>query len=209
MKISIDGTELHLEPDGTLCGPSARARGNEETVDTRRWLITDKGDQDVRRLADTHYSRQTPGDVRFTRNGQNLVFVTEDMLAAWVTFRPTPGKAIRADGLDAWECALFINRASERYLSSELIREAVSLSAALWAPLPGHDMITFVRPDKIRSVNPGYCYKCAGWRSDGFATDGKPRLRSPANRVACRSVVALALARRSRRQAPPGARSAG
>lgn len=61
------------------------------------WLITDKGDQDVRLLADEHYTRQTPGALSFTRNGQNLVFVTPDLLAGWVTFRPTPGKAQRQD----------------------------------------------------------------------------------------------------------------
>jgi molecular chaperone DnaK (HSP70) len=47
------------------------------------WLITDKGDQDVRLLADEHYTRQTPGALSFTRNGQNLVFVTPDLLAGW------------------------------------------------------------------------------------------------------------------------------
>lgn len=72
-----------------------------------RWLITDKGDPDARRLVDgelddlnnvPHYSRQTVGARQFTRNGQNLVFLTADARAVWVTFRPTPGKAVRQDG---------------------------------------------------------------------------------------------------------------
>lgn len=155
-----------------------------ELVQTRIWQITDKGDPDARALVDgvsvgrpPHYSRQTPGSAMFTRNGQNLVFIAPDALAVWVTFRPTPGKAFRADGLDAWECALFRNEGS--YLSSALIREAHVLSIALWGPLPADGLITFVRPDAVASGIPGYCYKRAGWKRWGCASDGKPRFRAP------------------------------
>ena len=142
-----------------------------------RWEITDKGDQDCRRLADAHYSRQTPGARSFTRNGQNLVFVTPDLRAVWVTFRPTPGKATRPDKLDAWECALFRNTGP--LLSSDLIAEAHQLSVALWGTPPPDGFITFVKPECVRSPNPGYCYKMAGWRKRGQSTDGKPRLDAP------------------------------
>lgn len=142
-----------------------------------RWAITDKGDDRARALAEDHYTRQTPGARSFTRNGQNLVFLTLDFLAVWVTFRPTPGKATRADGLDAWECALFRN--TSPYKSSELIIDATLLSMALWGGMPEHGLITFVRPECVKSVNPGYCYKKAGWRSWGCAADGKPRLLAP------------------------------
>lgn len=141
------------------------------------WLITDKGDQDVRLLADEHYTRQTPGALSFTRNGQNLVFVTPDLLAGWVTFRPTPGKAQRQDGLDAWECALFRNTGPIR--SSKLIREAVLLSCALWGELPPDGLITYVRPSCVKTTIPGYCYRCAGWRRVGYSSDGKPMFRAP------------------------------
>lgn len=87
------------------------------------WEITDKGDPDALALVDgvtelikgrsgfgkPHYSRQQPGTRFFTRNGQNLVFITPDKLAVWVTFRPTPGKAVRPDKRDAWECSMFRN----------------------------------------------------------------------------------------------------
>lgn len=153
---------------------------------TKRWLITDKGDPNARALVDgdflivglPHYSRQTIGARQFTRNGQNLVFVTEDCLAVWVTFRPTPGKAKRSDGRDAWECALFRNEGPA--LSSDLIREACSLSLSLWGPYPKDGMITFIKPSAIRSPNPGYCYKAAGWVKDRPASDGKLCLRAPA-----------------------------
>lgn len=148
-----------------------------------RWAITDKGDDRARALAEHHYSRQTPGARQFTRNGQNLVFLTPDLLALWVTFRPTPGKAIRQDKLDAWECALFRNTGP--FLSSELIIDAVLLSMALWGPLPRDGFITYVKPECVKSVNPGYCYKKAGWTSFGTAKDGKPRLRAPRYEYTC------------------------
>lgn len=148
------------------------------------WLITDKGDPDARALVDgesvgklPHYSRQTPGARLFTRNGQNLVFLTDDARAVWVTFRPTPGKAKRADGLDAWERALFRNEGP--VLSSQLIREAVSLSWALWGVPPPDGLITFVRPDRVASGLAGYCFRRAGWRRVGYSKDGKPMFRAP------------------------------
>lgn len=153
-------------------------------VPWRRWLITDKGDPLARALVDgtsvnkpPHYSRQTPGALQFTRNGQNLVFITADLLAVWVTFRPTPDKAVRADKLNAWECALFRNEGP--HLSRELIREAHLLSAALWGVIPKDGLITFIKPDAVASSIPGYCYRRAGWRRKGVSSDGKPRLHAP------------------------------
>lgn len=155
-----------------------------------RWRITDKGDSDARKLVDgevfnlnkPHYSRQTPGAAQFTRNGQNLVFLTPDVRAVWVTFRPTPSRAVRPDGLDGWECALFRNESAfgGQVLSSELITEAVELSFAIWGT-PGLDgFFTFIKPECVKSVNPGYCYKKAGWKLSGHSKDGKPRYTSPA-----------------------------
>ncbi len=148
------------------------------------WLITDKGDPDALALVDgvsinaaPHYSRQQPGTRSFTRNGQNLVFITPDRLAVWVTFRPTPGKATRTDKLDAWENALFRNEGP--YLSSDMIREAVALSYALWTPQPVDGFITYIKPGATKCEIPGYCYRRAGWRRWGSAADGKPRLRAP------------------------------
>lgn len=142
------------------------------------WLITDKGDQDAHRLADAHYSRQKPGTRQFTRNGQNLVFITAGNDAVWVTFRPTPGVAVRPDGLDCWECAPFRNIGS--VLSSALIREAVLLSYALWGQPGVNGFITYVKPDAILNQSlPGYCFRRAGWKRVGQAKDGKPMFRAP------------------------------
>ncbi len=164
---------------------------DREPAFTTWWTITDKGDPLARRLVDgelpglgnlLHYSRQTVGSRQFTRNGQNLVFITRDGRAVWVTFRPTPGKAVRPDGLDAWECTLFRNEGP--YRSSDLIREAVDLSCALWGPIPPDGFITFIRADCVLTGQSaggvvGYCYRRAGWRHVGSARDGKPRFKAP------------------------------
>lgn len=161
------------------------------------WLITDKGDPWALRLVDgrkaservvqltgahrldlsEHYSRQQPGTPSFTRNGQNLVFITADHLAVWATHRPKPGAATRPDGLQAWECTIFRNEGP--LLSSALIREAVLLTWALWGAPPRDGLITYVRPECVASGLAGYCYRRAGWKRVGAARDGKPMFRAP------------------------------
>ena len=105
------------------------------------------------------------------------MFLTKDFKALWITFRPTAGKAVRKDKLEAWECALFRN--SGPFLSSELITDAVLLSMALWGAVPRDGFITYVKPSAVKSPNSGYCYKKAGWKLNGAAKDGKPRLVAP------------------------------
>jgi hypothetical protein len=145
---------------------------------TGHWLITDRGDREAWALADRHYTRQTPGARSFVRNGQNLVFVTRCGKAAWVSFRPTPGKAERWDDREAIECALFRNEST--ILSSDLIREARALTVAIWG-WPKDGIITWVKPSALRAgnVNPGACYKRDKWKHTETSKDGKPMLVAP------------------------------
>ena len=143
------------------------------------WLITDRGDPEAWALADRHYTRQTKGARSFVRNGQSLIFVTRCGQAAWVSFRPTPGKANRWDGRNAFECALFRNESL--ILSSILVHEARHLTAALWGTAPD-GLITWVKPSALRSRNnnPGACYKKDGWRHvETSLVDHKPMLLAP------------------------------
>lgn len=124
------------------------------------WLVTHKGDQSCRLLADRHYSRQTVGAAMFCRPGRNLVLRTAAGDAVWVTW-----DGIRDDGLRAWECTIFRNESSAT--SSAMIREAVAATLAEWgSPLPD-GLITYVDATAIRSTNPGCCFKRAGWRRIG------------------------------------------
>lgn len=164
----------------------------------RHLLISWRDDPDARALVDgdsplltedrkvAHYSRQTRFARQWCRNGQNIVFMTPDLLTVWCSFRPTPGKAVRQDTLEAWECTLFRNenavriaRGLEPIESSVLIRESVALTWAIWGEAPKDGVITFVKPEKVLTEIPGYCYRRAGWRRTGYASDGKPRFTAP------------------------------
>lgn len=71
------------------------------------------------------------------------------------------------NGLDGWTCTI---------LSSILILDAE------WAPSElGYDcgpdgLLTYVWDKKVRSVNPGYCFKMAGWKVRGRSADGRKTL---------------------------------
>lgn len=137
------------------------------------WIVTNKGDQECRVLADRHYSRQTVGARLFTRPGRNLVLKTESADAVWVTW-----SSIRDDGVNAWECTIFRNESP--YLSSDLIREAVEITIREWGQPPPDGIITYVDQSKVRSANPGYCFLKAGWRKSGVSKRRKLlRLSAP------------------------------
>lgn len=124
------------------------------------WKVTTAGDQACRQLADRHYSRQTIGHPQFCRPGRKLVLRTPDGNAVWVTW-----KGIRKDGLDALECTIFRNESE--YLSSEMIKEALIATVAEWGALPRDGLITYVNEAKIKSDNPGCCFKIAGFKAIG------------------------------------------
>lgn len=143
------------------------------------WQRTNKADPAVARLADRHYSRETIGSRQFHPPGQSVVLYVPGPEwpfvagAAWVWWRPYPGKATRYDGYDGWyQCSLFRNESS--YLSSDLIRAAIPWVNEAWG-LPQFGYDTYVWPAKLRSTNPGYCYLRAGWQKDGWSKDGKKR----------------------------------
>lgn len=64
-------------------------------------------------------------------------------------------------------CAVFRNESPHR--SSELIRQADAIADYCW---PGMRHYTYVNAEKIRSVNPGYCFVCAGWQRCGYTKGG-------------------------------------
>jgi hypothetical protein len=77
------------------------------------------------------------------------------------------------NGLDGWTCTIFRNEGTR--LSSELILAAeVEL-------LSRHDcgpsgLLTYVWDARVRSTNPGACFKAAGWRRQGRSADGRKTL---------------------------------
>lgn len=131
---------------------------------TMQWLVVSKGDIRARGIADRHYSRQKKRTPQFTRPGKNLVLLTEDCSALWVSWCPADGIE-RMDRLgDVYECTIFHRDGGP--LASELIRAAIELTEKLWGT-PKDGWVTYIADDKVKSVNPGYCFKMAGFVSDG------------------------------------------
>lgn len=113
-------------------------------------------------LFDRHYSRQQPGRGEVGPPGRKLVFVTVDERAMWCTHWPRADMTM--DGLDAWRCSVFRNESDE--LGSVLILEAMALTLKLWGDPPPDQWVTWVDRRKVKSENPGYCFKRAGWWRD-------------------------------------------
>lgn len=135
------------------------------------WTQIQKADWRALRLADRHYTRQKPGTPQFCRPGHNLVLLTEDEQALWVTWA-----GIRDDGWDAWECTMFRNEGP--YLSSHLIVLALGITRHLWGLPPADGIITYVG-QHLR----GGCFHAAGFRRAGCSKSGKTLLQLPPDRM--------------------------
>jgi hypothetical protein len=117
------------------------------------------------------------------------VLLSENCDAFWVTLAPF-AEYVRHEWAGAWTCTAFRNEGST--LSSDLIIDAVSATRWKFGEPPDHGFITFVNTAKTKSVNPGYCYKKAGWRQIGktkgglvalqLALSDMPPSRAPHNR---------------------------
>lgn len=139
-----------------------------------------------------HYSRRTPGSKTFTGCGRELVLVTVDETAVWaVVYQRTP--TARGTGMSrgrhgvtdarpryVWRNMLFRNLGKTQ--SSVLIRDAVKVTYREWlfkyGSIPTERLRTEIDPSRIRSTNPGYCYKMAGWTNPRMVR-GKLYLDAP------------------------------
>lgn len=127
----------------------------------QRWELSWRADPRGRRLADRHYSRQTPTSPQFVPPGRCLVLRTPSAL--WVTSWP---RYAMHDWSEAWLCSLFRNEGDD--LSSDLIRAAVAATRWRWPDVPRTGMVTFVDPTKVRHKrDPGRCFRRAGFRPIG------------------------------------------
>ncbi len=80
------------------------------------------------------------------------------------------------NGFDGWTCTIFHRKVpSQARLASELILAAECVLAADYKCGPD-GMMTYVWEAMVRSDNPGYCFKAAGWRRVGQSVDGRKAL---------------------------------
>jgi|SRR5579864_2965910 len=126
------------------------------------WLTVKDGDRRALALFHRHYSYRAYKDGRkpllFTGPGEKMVLLTTyaDALFVWRKFKSLNNQS----GVN---CAVFRNESP--ILSSVLILEAMDLA---WQRWPGERLYTYVNQRKIKSVNPGYCFKLAGWSLCGY-----------------------------------------
>jgi hypothetical protein len=117
-------------------------------------------------LYNKHYSARKYKDGRerklFCGPGEKMVLLSpeNDALFVWRKF-------IDASGQYGVNCAVFRNES--RKLSSALILDAMLMA---WGRWPNERLYTYVNHQKIKSVNPGYCFKLAGWRRCGTTKGG-------------------------------------
>jgi hypothetical protein len=131
------------------------------------WHLTHRADLSAAAIADRHYNRQSIGSRQFVPPGRCIVLITNDLKALWVTSWPFP-QYVKHQYKDAWTCSLFRNEAPEIYLSSDLIREAVAVTRAIWRHIPRQGFITFVDHGKIKPKrDAGYCFLHAEWHRVG------------------------------------------
>lgn len=129
-------------------------------------MRTSPFDAECAALADRHYSRRTVGSNQFAANGRKLVLRDGpgEVLFVWMFHEV----ALRFDAQGGYYCQIFRNESPRQ--SSAIILEAERLAVEKWGP---NRAFTYIDPAKVASVNPGYCFKRAGWRFVRIAASGK------------------------------------
>lgn len=141
---------------------------------TEGLIRTTPFDPEMAMLADRHYSRQSVGNRQFAGNGRKLVLRDNNgsVLFVWLF------QEFRLDGETGYNCSLFRNESPRE--SSEIILEAETFAFNKWGI---GRLFTYVDPSKIKSSNPGCCFKKAGWKFERVSKTGK-HLLSKAPRTA-------------------------
>lgn len=133
-----------------------------------RWSLSHRFDPDALPLADRHYNRRAVGSPQFVPPGRCVVLLADKAL--WVTSWPF-AEYVKHAWAGAWVNSLFRNEGAG--LSSELIREAIAATRAIWPEPPPLGFITFVDAEKTRRKrDPGRCYRRAGFSHVGFTAGG-------------------------------------
>jgi len=130
------------------------------------WVRTRDGDPGVLPIHGRHYSKRHYRDGRTPHKivgpGEYIMLILPDYSALFVW-----RKFISGDGQDGVNCAVFRNESGLR--SSDLILDAEQWARHKW---PRERFYTYINPQKIQSVNPGYCFLCAGWSRCGQSKGG-------------------------------------
>ena len=130
-------------------------------LDSRVWIPIRDGDPRALRIFNSHYSAtlfgKNRGDTtRFVGPGHRIVLLTPDCRSLFVWRRFVEQGQEEPRGIN---CAVF-HREPGPWLASRMILAAEHFARTRW---PGERLYTYVAPWKVRSDNPGFCFKVAGW----------------------------------------------
>ena len=103
---------------------------------------------------------------KITGPGQSIVLLTEDEKALFVWHYNSVKRWDKQTGVN---CSIFRNES--KYLSSFLILEAEKWVLEKWPEC--ERLFTYVDSGKIKSENPGFCFKKAGWKPCGISKVNK------------------------------------
>lgn len=134
----------------------------------------------VLEMVRSHYSHrasceQRPRTIKTSKtwwsNARLVVFSDPErtLVFAW----QWPKDGIRKDGQNGFNNTLFHRSDRCTYLASDIILAAEVAVVDHWGENRAY---TYIDADKVASVNPGYCYKVAGWRFVKLSKTGKPLL---------------------------------
>lgn len=135
-------------------------------VDGCHWVRVSPVDARALELFKRHYTynpRRKKGS-RFVGPGQEITLLSKDGKALFVWRL----ERFRNDDQVGVNCAVFRNEGD--IISSELIKQAEEIALNRW---PGSRLFTFVNASKVKSSNPGYCFKMAGWSVCGVSKKRK------------------------------------
>jgi hypothetical protein len=134
------------------------------------WQRSHRFDPRALPLADRHYNRRKIGSPQFVPPGRNIVLLTPEADALWVTSWPF-AEYVRHAWPGAWVNSLFRNEGP--LLASELIREAVAATRHHFGEPPELGLVSFVNEKKVRpNRTPGRVYLRAGFRLVGRTKGG-------------------------------------
>lgn len=134
------------------------------------WVQVNDGDPRAFDIFRRHYTyrkgrkrdqnRNKKNGNRMVGPGESIVLIGNDGKALFIWKK----QKYSQDGHTGINCVVFRNENKE-VLSSEILLQAEKIA---WARWPGERLFTYVNARKIKSPNPGYCYKVAGWRQIGI-----------------------------------------
>jgi len=134
------------------------------------WVRVKDGNKTAFDIFTRHYTfrkwrrRNGLNGKRMAGPGETIVMISKNNDALFIWKK----QKYSQDGQIGINCVVFRNES--KILSSVLLQQAEIIA---WKKWPGERLFTYVNSLKIRSINPGYCFKVVGWKQCGISKANK------------------------------------